>query len=501
MPTKILIVAANPWDSKRLGLDEEYREIKNIWQQSKQREQFVLEYAPAAREAELRQALLDFEPNIIHFSGHGELNGLFFMDDNGNSQLISKPALASLFALFSSQIRCVVLNACYSEEQALSIAEKIEHVIGMNKAIGDLAAIKFATGFYQALFSGRDIAFAHEFARNTLDLANIPEKDTPVLIVRQQSSSQAVKNYLSDYQYDVLVHIAGNEKAWAEILIQHLQKHLNQRFPHGLNLHLQTDINADFETSATSLLLLSPAYSANYAKSLDSITPTLKQQRLFLAEYQPVERPQTLNGLLSYCFWQNDPTQGLRSFSPADHDYNLQLENLAQDIEKRLKALYQQQQLKITHAQVKATFSSNQSSASYNDSVVFVNVSAEDRLLAQQVQQSLGKNGIASTLPIDQSLNPPPADIRRDIEINLLNCDAVLVIYGASSPLWVKEQLLLCHRWQRKREEPLKIIALHHEQYETNARLPDILLPNLQVFYCPPDCIDDYLVRFIEALK
>jgi len=292
MPTKILIVAANPWDSKRLGLDEEYREIKNIWQQSKQREQFVLEYAPAAREAELRQALLDFEPNIIHFSGHGELNGLFFMDDNGNSnsQLISKPALASLFALFSSQIRCVVLNACYSEEQALSIAEKIEHVIGMNKAIGDLAAIKFATGFYQALFSGRDIAFAHEFARNTLDLANIPEKDTPVLIVRQQSSSQAVKNYLSDYQYDVLVHIAGNEKAWAEILIQHLQKHLNQRFPHGLNLHLQTDINADFETSATSLLLLSPAYSASYAKSLDSITPTLTltQKRLFLAEYQPV---------------------------------------------------------------------------------------------------------------------------------------------------------------------------------------------------------------------
>lgn len=77
-PTKILIIGANPWDTKRLGLDEEYREIKNIWQQSKQREQFILDYAPAAREAELRQELLDFEPNIIHFSGHGELDGLFF---------------------------------------------------------------------------------------------------------------------------------------------------------------------------------------------------------------------------------------------------------------------------------------------------------------------------------------------------------------------------------------------------------------------------------------
>ena len=98
--TKILIIAANPWDSKRLGLDEEYREIKNIWQQSKQREHFILDYAPAAREAELRQALLDFEPNIIHFSGHGELEGLFFLDNEGNSQQISTQALANLLHFF-----------------------------------------------------------------------------------------------------------------------------------------------------------------------------------------------------------------------------------------------------------------------------------------------------------------------------------------------------------------------------------------------------------------
>ena len=96
--TKILIIAANPWDTKRLGLDEEYREIDAIKQKSKQRDQFVLEYAPASRDEDLRQKLLDFEPHIIHFSGHGELGALYFLDDTGESHKIRKEALAKLFA-------------------------------------------------------------------------------------------------------------------------------------------------------------------------------------------------------------------------------------------------------------------------------------------------------------------------------------------------------------------------------------------------------------------
>ncbi len=432
-PTKLLIIAANPWDKKHLGLDEEYREIKNIWQQSKLREQFVLEYAPATRDAELRQVLLDFEPNIVHFLGHGTLNGLFFLDNNGKAQEIGTQALANLFSLFSSQIRCVVLNSCYSEEQAGSIVEHIDHVIGMNADIGDQAAIRFSIGFYQALFNGKDISFSHQFACNAIELSNIAEQDTPVLLNKQQTKGLSAKNYLSNYQYDVVVHAGEKQRTWAEIFVQQLQKHLLQRFPQGVKLCLQTDSVANFQYAATNLLLLSPDSIGDYDEHADALSLILQQQRVFLADYQPAERPQVLAGLLSYCFWQVDPTQGLRSLSLADHDYSLQVENLAEDIEKRLKLLFQQQQLKA--AQQPPT---HQLASVINDAVVFVNVASEDRPLAQQVQQSLGKNGIASTLPIDHSLNPPPADIRRDLEINLLNCDAVLVVYGESSPLWSK---------------------------------------------------------------
>lgn len=247
-----------------------------------------------------------------------------------------------------------------------------------------------------------------------------------------------------------------------------------------------------FDQAATNLLLLSPDYFTYNEKFLESLLALLQQQRVFLADYHPVERPQVLTGLLSYCFWQVDPTQGLRSLVPADHEYSLLVENLAEDIEKRLNALFQQQQLKAAQ-----TSGAVKTDSAPHDAVVFVNAATEDRSLAQQIQQSLGQNGVASTLPLDHSLNPPPADIRRDFEINLLNCDATLVIYDASSSLWAKEQLLMCHRWQRKREEPLKIIALHNG----NGELPDVHLPNLQIFYCPPETVEEYLTKFIGALQ
>ncbi|QDL09560.1 CHAT domain-containing protein, partial [Brasilonema sennae CENA114] len=90
-------------------------------------------------------------------------------------------ALAELFKLFASDIECVVLNACYSEVQASAIATHIPYVIGMNKAIEDKAAIKFATGFYNALCAGESVEFAYKLGCNVIQLDGIAEHLTPVL--------------------------------------------------------------------------------------------------------------------------------------------------------------------------------------------------------------------------------------------------------------------------------------------------------------------------------
>jgi TIR domain/CHAT domain len=181
-PKTILILAANPKDSVPLRLDEEVREIKAGLQRSRHRDRFVVEYESAARPRDVRRAMLDYRPQVVHFCGHGEgEKGLVLEDETGKPKLVSTEALASLFELFSDQVECVLLNACYSDVQARAIAQHIDSVIGMNQAIGDRAAIEFAVSFYDALGAREAIAFAFRLGCNAMQLAGIPEDQTPVL--------------------------------------------------------------------------------------------------------------------------------------------------------------------------------------------------------------------------------------------------------------------------------------------------------------------------------
>jgi hypothetical protein len=129
------------------------------------------------------RALLNVQPQIVHFSGHGTSEGaLCFENEIGQTHLVQPDALAALFEQFAHQVNCVLLNACYSEIQAKAIAEHINHVIGMNKAIGDKAAIAFSIGFYQALGAGRTIEEAYKLGCVQIRLQGIPEHLTPVLV-------------------------------------------------------------------------------------------------------------------------------------------------------------------------------------------------------------------------------------------------------------------------------------------------------------------------------
>jgi AAA-like domain/CHAT domain len=183
-PIKILFLAANPKDTERLRLDEEVREIEQSLRLSRDREQFKFTQKWAPRTQDIQKILLEDEtPEIVHFSGHGEGDrGLTFEDVNGQSQSVGTEALVGLFKLFKQEIQCVVLNACYSDVQAKAIAQHIPYVIGMSEAIGDTAARKFSTGFYDALAAGRSIETAYDFGCNSIQLEiSGREHLTPVL--------------------------------------------------------------------------------------------------------------------------------------------------------------------------------------------------------------------------------------------------------------------------------------------------------------------------------
>jgi len=182
---RILILAANPKNVSRFRLDEEVREIENGLTRAQRRDEFELKAQWATRPQDIRRAMLDFKPNIVHFCGHGEgEDGLAFEDNAGQAKLVPTEALAGLFELFTDSVECVVLNACYSAVQAEAIVQHIVCVVWMKQNIGDASAREFAMAFYDALGAGKAIEFAFKLGCNAIHIAGIPEHLTPVLLTK-----------------------------------------------------------------------------------------------------------------------------------------------------------------------------------------------------------------------------------------------------------------------------------------------------------------------------
>ncbi|MBW4630426.1 MAG: AAA-like domain-containing protein [Iphinoe sp. HA4291-MV1] len=177
----ILLLAANPRKTSALRLDEEVREIDEGLRRANKRELFKLEQKWAVRSRDFYRAILDSQPQIVHFCGHGTgEDGIVLEDETGQIAFVQADALSGMFKLFARKgVECVLLNACYSEVQAEAISQHIEYVIGMNRQIGDKAAVNFAVAFYDALAAGEEVEFAYELGCS--QLIGLKENQTPVL--------------------------------------------------------------------------------------------------------------------------------------------------------------------------------------------------------------------------------------------------------------------------------------------------------------------------------
>ena len=161
---KILILSANPLAD--ISLDREVRDLENLIRSTNDSKEFQIDIGISIQSTDLQRLMLEHQPNIVHFYGHGTgEEGLVFRD-----QKIDTDALSGLFKLFKKHLECVVLNGCYSQVQANEIVKHIRYVIGMNQALIDDTAIAFSRGFYQALGYGLSYERAYEFARNAMEL-------------------------------------------------------------------------------------------------------------------------------------------------------------------------------------------------------------------------------------------------------------------------------------------------------------------------------------------
>jgi hypothetical protein len=174
----ILILAANPVDTNHLRLGDEVGVIQDAMRDG-EGSSYSIKTEWAVSSGDLQRCLQKHKPSIVHFSGHGSPTGeIVLQGKNGKAEVVPARALVGLFEILQGT-ETVVLNACYSAEQAEALAKVVAQVIGMSRKMGDGAALQFAAGFYGGLAFVKDYRRAFQLGCNRIDLAGLPDSAVP----------------------------------------------------------------------------------------------------------------------------------------------------------------------------------------------------------------------------------------------------------------------------------------------------------------------------------
>jgi tetratricopeptide (TPR) repeat protein len=175
----VLVVAAGPVDLRpALNLGVELARLEAMVRGSaipiRMRRVFPptfaqLEKELSAPELERRRR----QPRVFHFLGHGEMDGLWFENEDGSGERIPTGRIVNL--LQGSPVRLALLNACWSATDLVaSLCDRlikqggIPVAIGHGKPVADVSAIEFAREFYRQLVLGKSVGAAKNLAANAL---------------------------------------------------------------------------------------------------------------------------------------------------------------------------------------------------------------------------------------------------------------------------------------------------------------------------------------------
>ena len=93
-----------------------------------------------------------------------------------------------------------------------------------------------------------------------------------------------------------------------------------------------------------------------------------------------------------------------------------------------------------------------------------------------------------------------PKEIRTELQQNLLDCDALIIIYGQTTAAWVREQLRFSRKIGSRRPQPLLALAVYEGPPEKKEDLA-YYLPNMQMLDCRKGLDQTKLEKFLHTVK
>jgi formylglycine-generating enzyme required for sulfatase activity len=173
---RLLIIQANPPGSVALGTDVEERKLQEALRRGQERDLFAHPaHLPAARVSDLLTELRAHQPQILHFTGHGDGAGGLLLNapDDKRAAILTATDLAALLQVYQAEaatpLQLVVLAGCQTAGVADLLVKHIGCVVAVAGDIHDDAVRDALTpSFYAALSDGRSVANAVASAQSVM---------------------------------------------------------------------------------------------------------------------------------------------------------------------------------------------------------------------------------------------------------------------------------------------------------------------------------------------
>jgi len=130
---------------------------------------------------------------------------------------------------------------------------------------------------------------------------------------------------------------------------------------------------------------------------------------------------------------------------------------------------------------------------------VFVNTSTHDIDLARQVEKIVAKKNMMCMLPVNGGSSE---EVREDLEGNIVSCDAIILIYGKDTLIWVRKQLRNLPRvlWKRPKGIPLRAFAVYDGPPADKEDI-NINMPGMEIIDCRRGLNEAKVNGFLDLLK
>lgn len=186
-PKRILFLSANTEVSDRIRIDKEHKAITEELNNAIDKNKVVLSTRLAVDLNSLMNAIMEFNPNILHFSGHGSRDGIE-LEGEHHPFFLKNDSLEKLIEILSSDLDCIVLNSCYSKGQAIKLTQRINTVVGMGDSIDDKAALLFSKGFYKGIAGSIGYSKSYELGKQMISTYDYDESEIPQLFLKDKSN-------------------------------------------------------------------------------------------------------------------------------------------------------------------------------------------------------------------------------------------------------------------------------------------------------------------------